>query len=208
MTDHRFDLVGGDAALDFLNTIHDWTVEEPRDHLPDFAAALRFGTAAGVLTRAEARQLAGGRAQGDTREMRALRVLRARLERIFRAAVAGRPPAPGDLAALERETAAAARVARLRPARGRIERAIDAEAAGAALLRARVAEAAAALLTSPRMERVKACPGCGWYFLDASKNRSRRWCSMETCGSSAKARRYYWRSRGRAAGTRASAGRS
>ncbi|MGH7701051.1 MAG: CGNR zinc finger domain-containing protein [Gemmatimonadales bacterium] len=40
---------------------------------------------------------------------------------------------------------------------------------------------------------MKSCPSCGWFFLDASKNRSRRWCSMATCGSSAKARRYYRR---------------
>jgi predicted RNA-binding Zn ribbon-like protein len=188
MSDHRFELVGGDAALDFLNTIHDWTVEAPRDHLPDFAAALRFGTAAGVLTRAEARRPADGRARG---ELRALRDLRARLERIFRAVVAGRTPAPADLAALEREAAAAARGARLRPAAGRLERVIGAESTGAALLRARIVEAAVALLVSTRLERVKSCPGCGWYFLDTSKNRSRRWCSMAACGSSVKARRYY-----------------
>ncbi len=203
MSDHRFELVGGDAALDFLNTIHDWTVEAPRDHLPDFAAALRFGTAAGVLTRAEARRLAEGRAQ---EEVRALRELRKRLERIFRAAISGRAPAPEDLAALDREAAAAARAAHLRPAAGRLERVIDAESIGAAVLRARIAEAAVALLTSTRLERVKSCPSCGWYFLDTSKNRSRRWCSMEACGSSAKARSYYWRSRGRASPPRASAG--
>lgn len=199
MGDHRFELVGGDAALDFLNTIHDWTVETPRDHLPDFAAALRFGTAAGVLSRAEARRLADRRAPG---ELRALRELRARLERIFRAAIAGRTPSPEDLAALDREAAAAARGARLRPAAGRLERVIDADTAGARLLRARIAEAAVALLTSTRLERVKSCPSCGWYFLDTSKNRSRRWCSMDACGSSAKARRYYWRSRGRASASK------
>ncbi|WP_214108135.1 CGNR zinc finger domain-containing protein [Acrocarpospora catenulata] len=28
-------------------------------------------------------------------------------------------------------------------------------------------------------------------FLDVSKNRRRRWCSMTTCGSRDKSRRYY-----------------
>jgi predicted RNA-binding Zn ribbon-like protein len=41
-------------------------------------------------------------------------------------------------------------------------------------------------------ERLKACPleGCLWAFYDRSKNRSRRWCSMDVCGNVAKARAY------------------
>ncbi|MCK4450409.1 MAG: CGNR zinc finger domain-containing protein, partial [Anaerolineae bacterium] len=35
--------------------------------------------------------------------------------------------------------------------------------------------------------------GCDWLFVDASKNHSRRWCSMNMCGSRVKARRYYQR---------------
>ena len=31
--------------------------------------------------------------------------------------------------------------------------------------------------------------GCGWLFLDQSRNGSRRWCRMADCGSTAKARR-------------------
>ena len=58
--------------------------------------------------------------------------------------------------------------------------------------------AAVALLVSDAMLRVKSCPTCGWFFLDVSKNRSRRWCSMDTCGAVAKARRYYRRLKERA----------
>ena len=57
----------------------------------------------------------------------------------------------------------------------------------------RIADAAAELLESTELERLKACGGCGWFFLDRSKNRSRRWCSMNTCGASAKAKTYYRR---------------
>ena len=40
--------------------------------------------------------------------------------------------------------------------------------------------------------RVRACsnPDCRWLFLDRSKNRSRVWCEMATCGSRAKMSRY------------------
>lgn len=37
--------------------------------------------------------------------------------------------------------------------------------------------------------------GCGWLFLDRSKNRSRRWCSSADCGNRARARRHYRRGR-------------
>ena len=56
---------------------------------------------------------------------------------------------------------------------------------------------AAALLTSDRRAWVRSCddPACGWLFLDLSRTRSRRWCSMEDCGNRAKARRHYARVR-------------
>ena len=47
-------------------------------------------------------------------------------------------------------------------------------------------------------ERLKACSAasCQWAFYDRSKNRSGRWCSMQTCGNRTKTRTY--RSRRRA----------
>jgi predicted RNA-binding Zn ribbon-like protein len=55
-----------------------------------------------------------------------------------------------------------------------------------------VAWSVAELLMSEDLHRVRECagPDCGWLFMDTSKNGSRRWCSMETCGNRAKARRH------------------
>ncbi len=41
-------------------------------------------------------------------------------------------------------------------------------------------------------ERLKLCPAedCLWAFFDSSKNRSRRWCSMDVCGNRTKTRSY------------------
>jgi predicted RNA-binding Zn ribbon-like protein len=59
-----------------------------------------------------------------------------------------------------------------------------------------VAHSAIDLLTSAEeWKRIKECPGCGWLFLDTSKNGNRRWCSMDECGSRAKMRRQYARKR-------------
>jgi predicted RNA-binding Zn ribbon-like protein len=40
--------------------------------------------------------------------------------------------------------------------------------------------------------RLKACQAddCRWAFYDASRNRSRTWCSMQVCGNRSKARAY------------------
>jgi predicted RNA-binding Zn ribbon-like protein len=66
-------------------------------------------------------------------------------------------------------------------------------AAGLARLAAAITEAAAAG-TWPRL---KVCQEstCRWAFLDTSKNRSRAWCSMSTCGNRTKTRAYRARRR-------------
>jgi len=37
--------------------------------------------------------------------------------------------------------------------------------------------------------------GCGWLFLDTTRNHSRRWCSSGDCGNRDRARRHYARAR-------------
>jgi len=46
--------------------------------------------------------------------------------------------------------------------------------------------------------RLKACTDerCQWAFYDATRNRSRTWCSMEECGNRDKTRRYRQRKAG------------
>lgn len=194
MAAHEFQLVGGHVVLDFVNSVHDWTAAEPREYLPTYAEALRFAVATGVLAAAESRRLAGTR---SIRELQQLHALRARLERMLRALVAGAPPRRDDLVALVRDAADSARAVRLRDRGGRLERSIDPAHAGIRTLRWRLVDAAVALMTSGLLEQLKSCPSCGWFFLDTSKNRSRRWCSMSACGSHAKSRRFYWRSKRR-----------
>jgi predicted RNA-binding Zn ribbon-like protein len=58
-----------------------------------------------------------------------------------------------------------------------------------------VVRSAADLLTAEELSAVRACAAedCKWLFLDTSKNRSRRWCDMKTCGNRNKAHRHYER---------------
>ncbi|MEO7354218.1 MAG: CGNR zinc finger domain-containing protein [Gemmatimonadales bacterium] len=57
-----------------------------------------------------------------------------------------------------------------------------------------VAWSAARLLDSPDLARLKAC-SCGRLFLDASRNRSRRWCDKAECGNRANVARFRSRQR-------------
>ena len=46
-------------------------------------------------------------------------------------------------------------------------------------------------------DRLRRChdEGCGWLFLDTTRNHSRRWCSSGDCGNRDRARRHYARTR-------------
>ena len=56
---------------------------------------------------------------------------------------------------------------------------------------------AAALMSSPVLPHIHHCANdeCRWFFVDTSRNQSRRWCEMETCGNQAKVRAHYRRQR-------------
>jgi predicted RNA-binding Zn ribbon-like protein len=58
-----------------------------------------------------------------------------------------------------------------------------------------VTHAAVELLADGRLERLKVCANCRWLFLDQSRNRSRRWCSMADCGTAVKMERFVERRR-------------
>ncbi|OFY73350.1 MAG: hypothetical protein A2V46_03290 [Bacteroidetes bacterium RBG_19FT_COMBO_42_7] len=56
-----------------------------------------------------------------------------------------------------------------------------------------VLKSAYELLTSGLKVHIKECPGCGWLYLDKSRNSSRRWCNMKTCGNTEKTKKYYYK---------------
>ena len=58
-----------------------------------------------------------------------------------------------------------------------------------------VVRSAADFLTSDDLDTVRVCASdsCSWLFIDTSKNHSRRWCNMKSCGNREKAHRFYVR---------------
>jgi predicted RNA-binding Zn ribbon-like protein len=128
--------------------------------------------------------------------------LRAALHRLFLAIATRQRPDPADLERLRRAYADAMSGATLVPANERFawdwrpdEQRLD-------QVLWPVARSAVELLTTGDPRRIKVCEnpyGCGWLFYDSSKNGSRRWCSMEGCGSQVKMRRQYAKRRASAA---------
>jgi len=188
-------LIGGAPCLDFANTSSGRGTPLLQEHLRSYELLLAWSEHAGLTARAKRRRLARLAAQRPRAAASVLRRALALREAIHAIGIAlaraARLPAPA-LAVVNREFAAAMAQARLRPADGGF--ALDWAEAPASLdsvLRPLV-RSATELLLAPLRGRVKQCPGhgCGWIFLDLTKNRNRRWCEMEICGSRNKVRRY------------------
>lgn len=196
----RFPLVAGHPALDFVNTV-DWRGDAQRreDRLGDFADLVRWARQAALVSAAESRALgaaAGRDPRSAGRAIQRARRLREVLGRIFDARSGGRRPTARDLRRFNACLGAALRRRRIEARGTRCDwgwMAPDGPPLDAFL--SPLVLAAAELLTSPWQVRIRACAadGCGWLFLDTSRSGRRRWCSMQSCGNRAKARRFYAR---------------
>jgi predicted RNA-binding Zn ribbon-like protein len=196
---------GGRLCLDYTNTVEPRTGPVARDWLtgyPDLVEWARHGglvddEGAAALLAAAATRPGAARAAFQTAID-----LREALYRLFAAIADDSAPADADLGALRSAFAAAAQHGRLVPDDDGFDWGWDiplpAGPSGGGLADPLdrvwwpVAASAVELLTHGPLDRLKRCPideGCSWLFVDTTKNRSRRWCSMDDCGSEVKARR-------------------
>jgi len=198
--------VGGTLAADFVNTL-DWRLrKEPREALVTYRELLRWAWSAGVLSTLDAHSLlewASTHPKLAARELAYAVELREAIARLFAAVESGARLPLEPLALLDAACRAGASDRSLLPS-GHF--AAWARTDGPPPPRRPawvVADNAALVLTSPERDRLSQCRDaeCGWYFLDASKNRSRRWCTMEGCGNRNKARTFYRRARRSAKGS-------
>ena len=60
-----------------------------------------------------------------------------------------------------------------------------------------IARSAVEILTGELYDLVRECAAddCAWLFIDTSRNHSRRWCSMSSCGNRAKVHQFRQRKR-------------
>jgi predicted RNA-binding Zn ribbon-like protein len=196
----------GWLCLDFANTVDFHNAPDPGERLNGYADFVAWAQQVGLVSDGGASHLnrAAGHNRLEAQDVLGRAVaLREAIFHLLEAHIHGRTPEPRDLSVLNTELAQALEQASLRPTGGGYRLGWERLAENLAGPLWAVAHSAAALLTMPELlGRVGQCAddrGCGWLFLDTTKNRSRRWCDMRDCGNRAKARRHYERKREQAA---------
>lgn len=195
-------LDGGVLCLDFVNTVHSRTVTPVWDYLFVYGELVKWLRKCEAINAQQARQLlhlANENPVGAQRRLQEAITVRELLYEIFSALASGQSPSASRMATLNDK---------IRDAWGRLEISLG-RSAGLWSWRKNsldldfpkrlVLRSAAELLTSKYDGRIRECPTCKWVFFDKSKNASRKWCSMEDCGSVDKASRYYYRKKAQAA---------
>jgi predicted RNA-binding Zn ribbon-like protein len=200
-----FELIGGDPALDLVNTL-DWRFREeppPEELLRDYFDVVRFSAQSGLLSDALARRMIRNVSPGKAKQVvDAVRELREAAARVFYAALKGDSLSVPSVKLLE---------GYFRDAHESQQLVWDGEKLAWRFSQSPVQSAALielplwmlslrveALMTSGEMQMLRACGNdeCQWLFLDTSKNHTRRWCDMKICGNRMKARRFKAQHRG------------
>lgn len=198
---HQFAYLGGDPALDLINTV-DWTRHGTvNEQLTAYDELASWAEGAGVIPKAVGAQLrrrAKRQPHGAARALAKALEIRAILQHVF----------ARDVGAGARKEALNAYNGLLREAAQRLQLRAEGQASqkgapgrmqwswsdfGESLdsLLWPVVWSAAMLLASEEVARIRTCGGenCGWMYVDRSRNGLRRWCRMEICGTQAKSRR-------------------
>ena len=194
----EFDTKAGALCLSFANSFDINVNGKHEEMLKEYADLVDWAQILEVIDTPIAQLLlkeANKRPEDAYAVLQAAWTLRQSIFNAFASIAHGKPPAPHDLDELNKSLSNTLTHQRiLSHEKGFIWGWDD----GAALDQIvwPVVRDAADLLTSDMIYRVGQCAnvsGCGWLFTDTSRNRSRRWCSMETCGNRAKAKRHYRR---------------
>ncbi|KVC48714.1 CGNR zinc finger domain-containing protein [Burkholderia diffusa] len=182
-------------SIDFANTLYWRGSDAPTETfgaLDDLFTWCReqAGVPSGLADMCRARVKEKG---GEPAMLARALALREALYRLFHAQAERCEPRADDLALLGGFLAEAAPRVALARIDGRYAWRIGGADATLPALLSPVLWSATDLLGSARLAKVKRCANdaCQWLFIDDSKNGSRRWCSMSSCGNRAKAYRHY-----------------
>jgi predicted RNA-binding Zn ribbon-like protein len=190
------ELAGGVLCLDFVNTINS-RLNSEHDYLLSYSDLVGWAQKVDILSPAQSAQLQKRAKQNTEEAKEALDTARKSRELIYRLlsnATKGSEPHKKDMetfVSVYGESISHGQLIRNDnhyTTTWKIDEALDA-------VLWPIVHSAGELLQSEELGHVKECPGCGWLFLDTSKNQSRRWCSMNTCGARDKMRRYHKRKR-------------
>ena len=186
--------VDAERVLAFINTLSGRPTPAPVERLDSYDALLAWAREQHLIAGAAAERLS---AEARRHPHQAAAVLarakdfREALNGLANAIDAGRQPNAEVLTTIGACLAGAYANGRLVPHEGALQWVASAEDDLDRVLW-EIGRAAGRLVVSPRLSRVRACAAhdCGWWFVDDTKNRSRRWCDMKLCGNREKLRRF------------------
>ncbi len=189
-------LDGGVLCLDFVNTIPDRYDGTDRDNLVDFSDLIYWARKAKVIDTARYQWLEKEVARDPRKGMRSFATaieLRSLIYSVFSPLTHGKRIKPADLATFNKLSAHYLSLLRVSESKSGFTEQWDFGEYQLYAITAPIVKSARDLLLSGKLDRLKECPSCGWLFFDSTKNGKRKWCSMEDCGSNAKALDYYYR---------------
>lgn len=185
-------LFGGILCLDFTNTLYGHA-NPVHEYLMDYRDVVLWSRHVGILDSNRAENLLLEWEQIPVRFEAVFRwtiQLRETLYRIFASLARDESPQNGDITRLHQSWLESETHSQLVQTESGFMMGWEEGDAKDSMLWP-ITRSAVELLTSDELKRVKQCGRCDWLFVDRSRNRSRRWCSMDACGNRIKmARRY------------------
>lgn len=194
----RIRMLGDHPALDLANTLH-WRDGELLNFIPSYAALVDWAEVAGLLTKSEQAKLLA-RAPHHSSEASTIHLQWLELRDALKAWLPGIDGLEqSELQNCKDDSAA-------RKLKSKIAAVTDDSSLASylavetseknhptvALPLLRSATAIWNLMTFPPAGHIRQCEAdnCGGFFVDQSRAKPRRWCSMDSCGNRAKAQRH------------------
>jgi predicted RNA-binding Zn ribbon-like protein len=187
---------GGCLVFDFTNTVNSRTSIPAHEYLNQYQDLLAWSVKAGLMTDDERALLAMAAETNTARaEAEYVRAMHARdvLYALFSRVAAGSAPDKAMVEAFNTELSEALRNLQLEISNRVATVQFRHDPCPLNKPLNAILKSAYDVLMTESFTRMKECPGCGWLFLDKTKNGKRRWCNMDVCGSKDKAKRYYQR---------------
>jgi predicted RNA-binding Zn ribbon-like protein len=190
----RMELIGGHVALDFVNTLGGLPDRADDEYLFEYLDLLKWLARVGLQPpdrHRDIRQAAEEASVEATRVFEDVRRLRGSVDHLLRCRLSAETADDGHLEVVRSAYAEAAEHATLEEHAGSYR--LSWSTTGTRPLRWPLWVIAAAcldLLTGAPFELLRRCEHCRWMFVDHSRNHTRRWCSMNSCGAIIKMRRH------------------
>lgn len=195
-----FEFTGGRLCLDFANTVYGRPTKAPRDYMKSYGDLVSWARQGGLIDVRDADRLVRplpAHPDAHTTLFGRAVALREAIYLTFSRLAAREDPRPDDIEILNQELAQAMMRPRIVRQGSTFLWAWDDPGGLDGRVLYPVVRSGAELLTSTEHGALRECAAdnCGWLFMDGSRNQSRRWCDMKTCGNRAKVRRYHERAR-------------